>query len=132
MFILRVLRHLGCPYGCEEGQRGPPADFLRSQGQSLMARLQRSSQRRFGTFLRHMVRLQHLQDVMDLFHAYLGFCVDPSTLLSPLSTCHEPNQTTSRLTGFTDTISSHAQATFLQNSEFTKSRQFKVTSSEGI
>ncbi|KAJ1528104.1 hypothetical protein ONE63_008019 [Megalurothrips usitatus] len=83
--VLRVLRHLGCPYGCEEGQRGAPADFLRSQGQSLMARLQRSAPRQFAAFLRQMVKLQSLQDVMDLFHAYVGFCVDPSTLLSPLT-----------------------------------------------
>ncbi|KAE8737653.1 hypothetical protein FOCC_FOCC016879, partial [Frankliniella occidentalis] len=83
--VLRVLRHLGCPYGCEEGQRGPPADFLRSQGQSIMARLQRASPRHFGAFLRQLVHLSPLQDVMDLFHAYVGFCVDPSTLLSPLT-----------------------------------------------
>lgn len=83
----RVLRHLGCPFGCEEGQRGAPADFLRSQGQSILAKLQRSSQRQFGAFLRQLVRLQPLQDVLDLFHAYVGFCVDPSTHLSPFITC---------------------------------------------
>jgi hypothetical protein len=32
-----------------------------------------------------MVCNQTISDILDFFHAYVGFCVDPSSLLSPLS-----------------------------------------------
>lgn len=85
LFLTRVLKHLGCPHGCADGQRGPPADFLRSQGQNILSKLHRASPRQFSRFLREMVCNQTISDVLDFFHAYVGFCVDPSSLLSPLS-----------------------------------------------
>lgn len=83
--LLRVVKHLGCPQGCGEGQRGPPADFLRSQAQSLLTKLHRANQKLFARFLRELVNQQSVPEIIDLFHAYVGFCVDPSSLLSPLS-----------------------------------------------
>jgi hypothetical protein len=85
LFLTRVLKHLGCPHGCADGQRGPPADFLRSQGQNILSKLHRASPRQFSRFLREMVCNQTISDILDFFHAYVGFCVDPSSLLSPLS-----------------------------------------------
>ena len=85
IYIYRVIKHLGCPHGCADGQRGPPADFLRSQGQNILAKLHRASPRQFSRFLREMVCNQPISDILDFFHAYVGFCVDPSSLLSPLS-----------------------------------------------
>jgi hypothetical protein len=90
VFLSRVLKHLGCPHGCADGQRGPPADFLRSQGQNILSKLHRASPRQFSRFLREMVCNQTISDVLDFFHAYVGFCVDPSSLLSPLSECVLP------------------------------------------
>ena len=87
LFFSRVLKHLGCPHGCADGQRGPPADFLRSQGQNILSKLHRASPRQFSRFLREMVCNQTISDILDFFHAYVGFCVDPSSLLSPLSKC---------------------------------------------
>ncbi|GLG97294.1 Protein unc-80 homolog [Gryllus bimaculatus] len=83
--VIRVLKHLGCPHGCGDGQRGPPADFLRSQGQSILSKLHRACSRQFSRFLRDMVRQYSVPDLLDFFHAYVGFCVDPSSLLSPLT-----------------------------------------------
>ncbi|XP_021940294.1 protein unc-80 homolog isoform X4 [Zootermopsis nevadensis] len=83
--VIRVLKHLGCPHGCADGQRGPPADFLRSQGQTILSKLHRASPRQFSRFLREMVCNQSISDILDFFHAYVGFCVDPSSLLSPLN-----------------------------------------------
>ncbi|KAJ8932970.1 hypothetical protein NQ314_014301 [Rhamnusium bicolor] len=83
--IVRVLRHLGCPHGCADGQRGPAAEFLRTQCQNILARLSRASGKQFKSFLRDYVKYQTLTDVMDLFHAYVGYCIDPSSLLSPLN-----------------------------------------------
>ena len=90
LFLTRVLKHLGCPHGCADGQRGPPADFLRSQGQNILSKLHRASPRQFSRFLREMVCNQTISDILDFFHAYVGFCVDPSSLLSPLSKCVLP------------------------------------------
>ncbi|XP_046670285.1 uncharacterized protein LOC124360589 isoform X5 [Homalodisca vitripennis] len=83
--VIRVLRHLGCPHGCTEGQRGPPIDFLRSQGQSILSKLHRANAKQFGRYLRHMVNVDSIPDILDFFHSYVGFCVDPSSLLSPLN-----------------------------------------------
>ncbi|XP_046741954.1 protein unc-80 homolog isoform X2 [Diprion similis] len=83
--VIRVLKHLGCPHGCAEGMRGPPADFIRSQGQTILCKLHRASSRQFSKFLRSMIRDQPIPEILDFFHAYVGFCVDPSSLLSPLN-----------------------------------------------
>lgn len=83
--IVRVLKHLGCPHGCTDGQRGPAAEFLRTQCQNILSKLNRASGKQFSCFLRDYVRYQPLSDILDLFHAYVGFCIDPSSLLSPLS-----------------------------------------------
>lgn len=83
--VIRVLKHLGCPYGCLEGVRGPQADICRSQGQTILTKLHRASSRQFSRFLKTMMREQPLVEILDFFHAYVGFCVDPSSLLSPLS-----------------------------------------------
>ncbi|XP_060527222.1 protein unc-80 homolog isoform X3 [Cylas formicarius] len=83
--IVRVLKHLGCPHGCADGQRGPAAEFLRTQCQNLLARLNKAGANQFKKFLREYVKSQPLADIMDILHAYLGYCVDPASLLSPLS-----------------------------------------------
>ncbi|XP_029661672.1 protein unc-80 homolog [Formica exsecta] len=83
--VIRVLKHLGCPHGCLDGVRGPQADICRSQGQTILTKLHRASSRQFSRFLRTMIREQPLTEIMDFFHAYVGYCVDPSSLLSPLN-----------------------------------------------
>jgi len=83
--VIRVFRHLGCPHSCSEGVRGPQADICRSQGQIILTKLHRASSRQFSRFLRTMMREQPLTEILDFFHAYVGYCVDPSSLLSPLS-----------------------------------------------
>ncbi|XP_020299995.1 protein unc-80 homolog isoform X4 [Pseudomyrmex gracilis] len=83
--VVRVLKHLGCPHGCLDGVRGPQADICRSQSQTILTKLHRASSRQFSRFLRTMMREQPLQEIMDFFHAYVGYCVDPSSLLSPLN-----------------------------------------------
>lgn len=80
-----VLKHLGCQHGCAEGQRGPAAEFLRTQCQNILGKLNRASSKQFKSFLRDYARNQPLIEIMEFFHAYVGFCIDPSSLLSPLS-----------------------------------------------
>ncbi|EFN85740.1 Uncharacterized protein KIAA1843 [Harpegnathos saltator] len=83
--VIRVVKHLGCPYGCLDGVRGPQADICRSQGQTILTKLHRASSRHFSKFLRKMMREQPLVEILDFFHSYVGYCVDPSSLLSPLN-----------------------------------------------
>nr|XP_027221615.1 protein unc-80 homolog [Penaeus vannamei] len=83
--IIRIYRHLGCQHGCNEGHRGPPADFLRHTGQALLGRLCRHDQSAFRRFLRVYVKTRPMPEILEFFHAFLGFCVDPGSLLSPMS-----------------------------------------------
>jgi hypothetical protein len=82
---VRILRHLGCPHGCLDGMRGPQADFCRSQIQTIFNKLHKFNSKQFSKFLRNMVKDNPIIDIIEFFHSYVGFCVDPSSLLSPLS-----------------------------------------------
>ncbi|XP_076221497.1 unc80, NALCN channel complex subunit isoform X7 [Nomia melanderi] len=82
--VIRVVKHLGCPHSCSEGIRGPHADFCRSQAQTILSKLHRASSKQFSRFLRTMVREQPIPEILEFFHAFIGFCVDPCSLLSPL------------------------------------------------
>ncbi|EDW38859.1 GL13705 [Drosophila persimilis] len=81
----RALQVLGCPHGCNDGVRGPPADFLRNQCQKILSRMLRQAGQRTKRYMQEMVRTSPLPELIDYFHAFLAFCVDPSSLLSPLS-----------------------------------------------
>ncbi|KAH8311397.1 hypothetical protein KR044_006087 [Drosophila immigrans] len=81
----RALQVLGCPHGCNDGVRGPPADFLRNQCQKILSRMLRQAGQRTKRFLQEMVKTSPLPELIDYFHAFLAFCVDPSSLLSPLT-----------------------------------------------
>ncbi|XP_074114400.1 unc80, NALCN channel complex subunit isoform X13 [Cotesia typhae] len=83
--VFRVIKHLGCPHGCADGIRGTQADFCRSQVPNLLSKLFQSSSRQFSRTLRLMVRNQPISEILELFHSYVGFCVEPSSLLSPLN-----------------------------------------------
>ncbi|XP_026685981.1 protein unc-80 homolog [Diaphorina citri] len=83
--LMQVLRHLGCPHGCGDGQRGPPGNFLRSQATSLLTKLKRVNPKLFCKFMKNMVQKYALHEILEFFHAYVGFCVDPNSLLSPLN-----------------------------------------------
>ncbi|KAK4295652.1 hypothetical protein Pmani_031795 [Petrolisthes manimaculis] len=82
--VIRIYRHLGCQHGCSDGHRGPPADLLRHTGQALLARLYRIEQSAFRKFLRSYVKAKPITELLEFFHAFLGFCVDPGSLLSPM------------------------------------------------
>ncbi|XP_039948637.1 protein unc-80 homolog isoform X7 [Bactrocera tryoni] len=83
--VKRALLILGCHNGCNDGARGPPADFLRSQCQKILSRILRQASQRTKRYLQQMVKTSDLQELVDFFHAFVAFCVDPSSLLSPLT-----------------------------------------------
>ncbi|XP_038122393.1 protein unc-80 homolog isoform X5 [Culex quinquefasciatus] len=83
--VKRALLHLGCPHGCNDGNRGPPAEVLRTTCHSILSRLLRQASKPSKAYLRNMIRTTQLHELIEFFHAFVGFCVDPSSLLSPLS-----------------------------------------------
>ncbi|KAL5280592.1 unc-80 family protein [Megaselia abdita] len=83
--IKRGYLHLGCPHGCYDGFRGPLADFLRNQCQKILYRLLKQVPMRTKSYLKHMVKTSLLHELVDFFHSFTAFCVDPNSLLSPLN-----------------------------------------------
>lgn len=83
--LKRSWLHLGCPHGCNEGIRGPPAEFLRTQCHSILSRMFRQEPSNTRQYLRKMIKTTQIHEIIEFFHAFVGFCIDPSSLLSPLS-----------------------------------------------
>lgn len=67
------------------GMRGPPAEFLRTQCHNIFGLMLRQSPIESRRYLQRMVKRTALHELVEFFHAYCGFCVDPSQMLSPLS-----------------------------------------------
>ncbi|XP_055382818.1 protein unc-80 homolog isoform X2 [Condylostylus longicornis] len=105
--VKRALLHLGCPHGCNDAIRGPPAEFLRGQCQKILQRMLRQATSATKAFLKNMVKHSQLSELMEFFHAFLGYCVDPSSLLSPLN--HK------RSTGFKNLTSEGGQGGYSTN-----------------
>ncbi len=76
---------MGCTHGCGEAQRCTASDTVRSHSQSLLLRLTHKHKSTFSKFYQKMITQQSLTTIMDFFHALCGYCIDPSTLLSPMS-----------------------------------------------
>lgn len=72
------------------GNRVPPAEVLRTACHSILSRLLRQASKLSKAYLRSMIRTTQLHELIEFFHAFVGFCVDPSSLLSPLSKYHNP------------------------------------------
>lgn len=85
MISCRVIQQLGCSQGCGGGARGPPAECLRVQARCLLGRVRRAAPAPVARLLRTAAARSPLTRLLPFLHSYLAFCVDPSTLLSPLS-----------------------------------------------
>lgn len=81
----RVIKHLGCPHGCGEGHRSATAESVRRQAHACLLRLHRADESQFRRFLRELVRERSLAEVVDIYHALMGFCAETGSLLSPTS-----------------------------------------------
>ncbi|KAM7300742.1 protein unc-80 homolog [Ixodes scapularis] len=100
--IVRVMKHLGCPHGCGEGHRSSSAETVRRQAQGCLLRLHKADEAQFRRFLRELVRERSLPEVVDVYHAFMGFCAETgSSLLSPLT--QKRTSTTSSQEGATHT-----------------------------
>ncbi|CAM1296426.1 unc-80 (predicted), partial [Pycnogonum litorale] len=88
--LFRVLKHLGCPHGCGEGYRGSQADNLRTNINHTLSLLHRSDSKQFRRFLRVIICSRNLSEILDFFHAFVGFCHEPSCAsVSPIGLVHQ-------------------------------------------
>ncbi|XP_078453386.1 protein unc-80 homolog [Lampetra planeri] len=89
IMLIRVIKSLGCAYGCGEGHRGLSGDRLRSLVPAARPSLVRSlahdclsqlyhlDKAQFRRTLREYVGSDSLNNVVDFLHALLGFCMEP-------------------------------------------------------
>ncbi|XP_063893793.1 protein unc-80 homolog [Helicoverpa armigera] len=83
--ILRLLRQLGCSHGCTTALRGPQAECLRVQARNSLRQLRSASIPKFTARLKEMTKYSPIREVLDNLHAAVGFCAEPSTLVSPMN-----------------------------------------------
>lgn len=79
--ICSIYKSLGCPHGCGDGLRGRHGDLLRQKGHNCLLRLQKMNPPMFSSYMKEAIKTRPIQELVDFFHAFLGFCVDPALVL---------------------------------------------------
>ncbi|CAH2040543.1 unnamed protein product, partial [Iphiclides podalirius] len=83
--ILRLLRQLGCSHGCTSALRGPQAECLRVQARNSLRQLRSASVAKFNQRIKEMTKFAPIREVLDNLHAAIGFCAEPSNMVSPMN-----------------------------------------------
>ncbi|XP_072303133.1 protein unc-80 homolog isoform X5 [Eucyclogobius newberryi] len=77
--LIKIVKSLGCAYGCGEGHRGLSGDRLRMQAQNCLTSLYKLDKLQFRQTMREYVNKDSLNNIVDFLHALLGFCMEPIT-----------------------------------------------------
>uniref|UniRef100_A0AAY5KIG3 Unc-80 homolog (C. elegans) n=1 Tax=Esox lucius TaxID=8010 RepID=A0AAY5KIG3_ESOLU len=77
--LIKIVKSLGCAYGCGEGHRGLSGDRLRMQAQNCLTNLYKLDKAQFRQTMRDYVNKDSLNNIVDFLHALLGFCMEPVT-----------------------------------------------------
>uniref|UniRef100_A0AAV2L6A9 Protein unc-80 homolog n=1 Tax=Knipowitschia caucasica TaxID=637954 RepID=A0AAV2L6A9_KNICA len=77
--LIKIVKSLGCAYGCGEGHRGLSGDRLRMQAQNCLTSLYKLDKQQFRQTMREYVNKDSLNNIVDFLHALLGFCMEPIT-----------------------------------------------------
>ncbi|KAE8278523.1 Protein unc-80-like protein [Larimichthys crocea] len=77
--LIKIVKSLGCAYGCGEGHRGLSGDRLRMQAQNCLTSLYKLDKVQFRQTMREYVNKDSLNNIVDFLHALLGFCMEPIT-----------------------------------------------------
>uniref|UniRef100_A0A8D3E268 Unc-80 homolog (C. elegans) n=1 Tax=Scophthalmus maximus TaxID=52904 RepID=A0A8D3E268_SCOMX len=77
--LIKIVKSLGCAYGCGEGHRGLSGDRLRMQAQNCLTNLYKLDKLQFRQTIREYVNKDSLNNIVDFLHALLGFCMEPIT-----------------------------------------------------
>ena len=84
----RLIKHLGCPHGCGEAHREPVAADLRKSIGSTLLYLFNLNEQQFEKYLDEFVMKRANQEILDIFHAFFGFCYEQNlqaNLIIPLN-----------------------------------------------
>ena len=83
--LMFISKHLGCPHGCNEGLHGPQADGLRKHLRESLLYLFQVNELQFIKYFRQLVTKRPVPEMLDLFHAFVGFCTEcPASKKHPL------------------------------------------------
>uniref|UniRef100_A0A671LGV2 Protein unc-80 homolog n=1 Tax=Sinocyclocheilus anshuiensis TaxID=1608454 RepID=A0A671LGV2_9TELE len=81
--LIKIVKSLGCAYGCGEGHRGLSGDRLRMQvnicAQNCLTTLYTLDKVQFRQTMKEYVNKDSLNNIVDFLHALLGFCMEPIT-----------------------------------------------------
>uniref|UniRef100_W5KQ91 Unc-80 homolog, NALCN channel complex subunit n=1 Tax=Astyanax mexicanus TaxID=7994 RepID=W5KQ91_ASTMX len=81
--LIKIVKSLGCAYGCGEGHRGLSGDRLRMQvtmsAQNCLTSLYKLDKVQFRQTMKEYVNKDSLNNIVDFLHALLGFCMEPIT-----------------------------------------------------
>nr|XP_055069095.1 protein unc-80 homolog isoform X5 [Misgurnus anguillicaudatus] len=77
--LIKIVKSLGCAYGCGEGHRGLSGDRLRMQAQNCLTALYKLDKIQFRQTMKEYVNKDSLNNIVDFLHALLGFCMEPIT-----------------------------------------------------
>ena len=84
--LMRLIKQLGCPHGCGEGHREEDALQLKRSIIVTLSYLHQSSESHFGNFFDEMVNRRNIQEIVDIFHSFLGFCAEShNNSISPIN-----------------------------------------------
>ena len=84
--LFRIIKQLGCSRGCGEGRRELEAIRLKENVMKTLKLLHEMSELLFLQYCEMLVTSHPIQEIMDIFHAFFGFCAEGTTSSSHLST----------------------------------------------
>lgn len=77
--LFRIIKQLGCSRGCGEGRRESDALRLKENVMKTLKSLYDLSETHFMQYCEMLVQSHPVQEVIDILHAFLGFCSESST-----------------------------------------------------
>ncbi|XP_074595949.1 unc80, NALCN channel complex subunit [Brevipalpus obovatus] len=81
--LVKVCRHMGCPHSCNGGHQNPHSEVTRKSIVEMLNLLYRANEGEFIDYFREMIERRSMQEIVDTFHAFLGFCGSRSSRNSP-------------------------------------------------
>lgn len=77
--LFRIIKQLGCSRGCGEGRREMEAIRLKENVMKTLKSLYDMSELLFLQYCEMLVTSHPIQEIMDIFHAFFGFCSEGTT-----------------------------------------------------
>ena len=75
--VLRNIKWLGCVY-CQSSAKSFSNDQLRGKTKLIIGRLYKKNPNRFKKFFKTFIETSEINHLLEIFHALLGYCHDPS------------------------------------------------------